>query len=743
MKKLLPILLMGTALFASEIEVRNIQFQNLNQLSELTAKEMIDLKVGDKLNIKSVNTSIKKLFEQGYFEDIKVEENNGSVTFVFVEKKVIASIEIDGFKENLEDKELYQYLGIKKGEIYTEKRLEEVKQKIKDDLASQGKIDSQVEITTKEFNDRSLAVKIAVNEGEEIIIKELNLVGAKNLDESDFENFVANKSREFMGWMFGRNDGKAKLQELPLDSQRIKGVYLKEGYIDADISDGIMEVDFSKYDAIVTYNIKEGTQYTLTKVSFNIDNPVIKEDMLKEDLKLKIGKIYNGKRMNDDLETIRNKVKDQGYAFANVFPQLVRVNDKEVEVNYTVQTGEKVYINDVIISGNVRTIDRVVRRDVFVAPGDLYSHSELEESRKSLKRTGYFDEVEIVEKKRDDLGNKVDIIVKIEEARTGSITLGGGYGTADGFSVITSLSDRNVFGSGIELKTQIDTSSTDRQFDVSMFNPRVSDSVYSLGANAYLREYESPTYESSTNGAGVTVGRKLTRYVTASVKTLGTIVDITDRYTGDNINETINYTKVSLIPSVNFNNTDNFLLPREGISANTSLEYAGVAGDLDFLKSYTKFSYFYGLEDLIDFDLIARYKAKLGYIIENEKKIPSTERFTLGGMATVRGYKSGSLYPKTDMINGEYTTTGGMETIIHSAELSMPLTKSDKLRFTWFYDYGMLGNDSFTEIQRSSTGFSFDWISPIGPIQLIFPHALDKKEGDKTTQFEFSLGKFF
>jgi outer membrane protein insertion porin family len=742
MKKLLPILLVGSSIVASATEIKSINFENLNQLSQVSAMELIDMQVGQELSIKKVNQSLKKLFEQGYFEDIQVFDDNGNIKFVFIEKKIIASVSVDGYKSSLKERELYDFLGLRKGEIFSQKKIEKVKQRIIDDLTRDGKVDSQVEVKIDEFNERSVAITFMVNEGEEIIIKELNLVGAKNLDDGDFDEFIANKARQFMGWMLGRNDGKARLDELPLDSARIKSVYAKEGYIDAQVSDGLMEVDFSKYEAVLTYKIDEGNQYTLKKVSFTIDNPLVKEDYLKEDLKLRIDKTYNGQTMSKDLETIRNRVKDLGYAYANVFPQFNRINDKEVEINYVVSSGEKVYINDVIISGNVRTIDRVIRRDVFLAPNDLYNYTEIEESRKALKRTGYFDEVEIIEKKREDLDNKIDIIVKIQEARTGSITLGGGYGTADGFSVTTSISDKNIFGSGIEVKAQVDTSSSDRQFDVSVFNPRIRDSKYSAGVNAYLREYESDTYDSTTNGLSVVGGRKLNRYTNASLRLTYTNVDVDDKYMEDNINESAQYSKISLIPGISFNNTDNYLLPREGIKASTSLEYAGIGGDLSFLKSYSKFNAYYGLKDLIDFDFIARYKAKVGYIIENDD-VPSNERYTLGGLSSVRGFKSGSLYPKSDIVNGYYTTTGGLQQAVNSIEFSIPITKSDKLRFTTFYDYGMLGEDNFTDIKRSSYGFSFDWVSPLGPLQFIFPQALDDKEGDSTTQFEFSLGRFF
>jgi outer membrane protein insertion porin family len=292
------------------------------------------------------------------------------------------------------------------------------------------------------------------------------------------------------------------------------------------------------------------------------------------------------------------------------------------------------------------------------------------------------------------------------------------------------------------LKAQIDTSSDDKTFDVSIANPRIRDSIYSASANAFLRKYNSDTYKSEIQGVGLNVGRKLSRYTVGGLNYNIKTVDVEDKTDDDDINESKSYLKSSIAPVISFNNTDNYLLPREGIKAKTTLEYAGIGGDLDFWKSYSTFNYYYGLEDLIDFDLIARYKSRLGYLIEGSTA-PSNERFTLGGLSSVRGYDSGSIYPKSNMVNGKYTTTGGTNTFVNSIELSLPLTKSDKLRFTTFYDYGMLGQDNFTDYKRSSVGMSLDWISPVGPIQLIFPRALDSKPGDKTSSFEFALGRFF
>jgi outer membrane protein insertion porin family len=430
---------------------------------------------------------------------------------------------------------------------------------------------------------------------------------------------------------------------------------------------------------------------------------------------------------------IKEAVGNYGYAFVQIAPDMKKNSDYTTDITYNIKLNDKVYINDVIIKGNQRTIDKVVRREVFLAPADLYNYRDLKDSKNALKRTGYFDSVVIKEEK---IGlNRLNLIVEISEARTGQIVVGAGYGSADGIGVNASLSDRNLFGSGISANINLDISKTKQTYSIKFSNPRLNDSDYSGSIYTYLRDYTSDAYQDNTQSTSVSIGKKLTRNISASVSVALKKTKQTDEDLTDDIDNNADYTKGSITPSISYNNTDDYFLPREGIEASTSLEYAGV-GDVSFLKSYTSVAGYYSTLDDFEWDIIFREKFNIAYIIE-DLEVPSSERLTMGGLSTVRGYKGGSLYPETD------TTTGGLKRAVNSLEVNVPLFPSAKMRLTFFYDYGFLGNDNFNELSRSSVGASIDWNSPLGPIQLIFPKAISPKDGDDTSSFEFTLGRRF
>ena len=736
MKRFLVLLLMSVlSVVASTI--KEIRFESLIHISSEVAKEMIKIKEGDELDIEKVDSSIKILFKQGYFKDIWVTEESGVLTFHFREKPVIAKVDITGFGSGKED-EVLEAINIHKGDIYDIKKIEAAKKQIIKYLEQEGFFDSIVEAKTEELNPGSLKLDLIVSKGENIIIKKINLCGAKKLDYDDFEPYIANKEKEFLGWLWGRNDGKLKVNELELDSFRIKDLYMKEGYLDATVSNPYLRAFYDGYFADLTYMINEGKVYRIRSIDIKLSEPVIKVQKLKEDMRVRVGKIFNIDKLRDDLKSIENKVADLGYAYVRVYPDIKKdKKNAKADIIINVIPGQKVYINEVRISGNTRTIDRVIRREMYLSAGDLYSYTDLKDSTNALRRTGYFDSVTITKKKVAD--NKIDLLVKVEEAHTGSIIGGIGYGSYDGLLLNASISDKNVFGSGIEVGLDLDYSSKTTKGSLYFANPRVFDSIYSLSGSIFNKTYELYEYDEDKKGLNLTVGRKFGRFIRGSISyelqqsELSNVSDTLDTELY-RIGKTI---KSSIIPSVSYNSTDDYFLPRSGILASASFEFAGLGGDEKFLKNYYSFSYFYGLEDIIDYDLILRYKAKLSLAVDNGY-LPVNEKFYMGGMRSVRGYKSGSLSPK----NSSGDLVGGNRMFANSVEASIPLIKSAKMRMLFFLDYGMIGEDSF-DINRAGTGTGIEWISPLGPIQLIYAFPIGSEEDDQTSSFEFTLGRRF
>ena len=740
MKKFIVFVLLLSS-FAYSAAIKEIQFNGLIHISQSIALESLPFSKGDQLNEEQITDSIHSFYKKNYFINISVRFENGVLIYFFTEKPLISRIDYAGYFDN-DDEQAREIIGLKKGNIYDTKKVKKAKNRIIEYLESEGYIDSVVEIKTERLSGNSIEVNFIINRGKEIEIEKLNFYGRKGISRDDLEDQVANQEAQSFAWWFGRHYGEMKKTDLKYDSLRLKEYYMKEGYLDAVVDKPLVIIDFDRYKARMSYNIKEGMRYKVKSIDIAQEEEIVKKSILKEALHLEADDMFNVKKMRSDISKIKNLVADRGYAFAKVYPDLDKdAKNGLVSITYHIDYGKKVYINDVIISGNDRTLDRIIRREIYLAPTDLYTYTDFSDSKKALGRTGYF-ESQTIELKRVD-SSHVDILVKVKEAQTGTLQLGGGYGSYAGFMVDASVSDLNIFGSGINMAFSVSKSDVGKNVNISISNPRFNDSLYSLSWNLFKSEFDYPGYSTNQDGFGTTLGKRLNRELSASLgyKYLNSeYSDIGENNAISYVGFTTDpYTKSSVILGLSYNSTDNYYVPREGIVANTKLEYAGAGGVAQFNKSFSQFSVYFGLMDYINSDIILRFKSRLG-LIEQKDFLPVEDKFYMGGVRSVRGYNSYSLSPRGGSSN---ISTGGKKTSSGSVEASFPLVPKSKLRLAIFYDYGIIGQDKIDEIQRSSTGFAIEWFSPMGPLQLIFARPLDKEVGDRTSTFEFTLGQRF
>ena len=751
MKNKVVLFSLACAAALSADTIKSIEFQDVNKLSPQILNETLSMKVGDEFNKNKLNDALLKFYKYGYFDDISVSSANGNLKFIFKEKPSIASVDIKGYKSRTEDLDSVRTaMNLKKGAMYTEKRVKEAKEKLLTMLESEGYINSVVETEIEHINDKSLKVTFNVNKGDEIIIKKANYHGANKLEQDDFDHVTANKEIEFASWWFGQNDGEVKIDQLKYDSKRINELYFEKGYLDAQVKEPFLDVDFASNQAKLDFFIKEGEKYTTNGIKIYLDASIVDPETIYPELKLIIGNTFNIKKLRADQEYIRTQVADKGYAFVDVKFDLIKdEKTQKVDVVYNVIPGKKVYINDVKISGNTKTLDRVIRRDVYLGPGDLYNLSDFKSSTNKLKRSRFFENVVIEEKRISD--TKLDIIVKVTEAATGSLMLGGGYGSYDKLMVNGSITEVNMFGSGLGLGLSADLSARSSRFELSLKNPAINDSDYNGEIEIHNSESEinRSVYESTINtkGFSVALGKQLFRDFYAGARYRLDYIEEDYDYSSDfledrdptrAIYETQDYISSSITPYVNFDNTDDYYFPREGIKLGTSLEYAGVGGDSKYIKSTSYGKYFYSLENLAELDWVFRLKTQVKVLVDNGQ-INQGDSLYLGGAKTLRGYKSYA-FPSNE---SGYKTEPYKNLWANSLEMSFPLVPSAKMRWGVFYDYGMIGQDTFNDIQRSGTGALLEWISPMGPLQLIFAKALDNEPGDDTSSFEFSLGSSF
>ena len=754
--------------------VKSIKIENLTYMSEALAKEITKLKENERLDEAELDRAILDLYKQGYFKDVYATLEDGELVFIVEEKPAVASVEIKGYGSQSEKDTIYGQLGLKKGETYDEFKLEKALGNLKQILEQKGYYGSVVEPELKELNDgRAVAITLNVNRGNTITIEKSYYEGAKSLKKRKIEALSANRQRDFMGWLWGLNDGKLVLNELELDPLRVQDSFMRHGFLDALVSNPLLSVNMTNRKAKLYYTVTEGIQYKVKDIEFIIDDEhkdLIADKELRKDLATKVGEIVNIQNLRDDAQLTKLRVADLGYAYVSVLPDVKKDSEKgEAVVVYRIDFGKKVRINDVLITGNTRTGDRIIRREVLIAPGDTYSLGKIRESEIALKRIGYFEKVVIEEKRVSD--DSMDLVVNVTEGRTGELTFGIGYGSFYGLMVNASVNERNLFGSGFGASLYANVSfggdfsrfrgggsfftATQQAVNLSLTNPRVLDSKWSLSLNIYYSYFLNYVYTQQSVGGGFTVGRLLTPTLRFNVgydinKT--DTFDFFDLYTGKPAPEYEKYyntnmwkrnyigwsnapIKSSLTPSLVFDNTDDYYFPKNGNSTSVSLNIAGLGGDVYYTKLYAKTGFYFDLSKYIKLDFIARIKAQVGYLFRYSENhfLPLNDTFYMGGIGTIRGYSSYSITP----LDPDGLRVGGDGILTSSFELSYGLIPSAKMRVSLYVDYGILTyrgssgaanfkqygtfSGPFSILQRGAAGLAIEWVSPMGPLVLVFP----------------------
>ena len=711
--------------------VENINFKGLIHISPVTAKSIIDIHQGDEFNIAKVDKSIKNLYKSGYFKWIKADYTDNNLTFICQEKPIISRIEFENLSTDLKKILKDQDILPKKGEIYKKESFEKLKQFIEQYYVAKKYFNTYINVEKKYITPTKLYIKVVIVKGKNVDITNVNFYGRKKVDKSDLIDVSENQPRTFFSWVPFFNSGELNVFKLPEDRNNIQNYYFNLGYMDAKVSMPLAKANLDDYKATIDYKIYEGKRYIVKKVS--IDYPKnIKVKLPK--FELKKDKYFNISALREDLKNIKHAFQNEGYAYAKVFPQITKKKNFAF-ITYKVIPGEIVYIRNVTISGNTTTLDRVIRRNIFIAPGDKYSYQDIIDSKYALQRTGYLKNVKIEEKKVSN--NKIDLNVKVEEGLSGSLRAGISYGSYSKIGFNIALTEKNVFGSGQTVTTSADISSKSTDYRLSLYNPRVLDSKYSLNTSIFDSKFDGISYTSKKRGFTFGVGRMLSRYLRANVTYGFTKIKLTD-YDEDLNDIKPNSTKSAITTSINYNSTDSYYFPTLGIKSWASVEFAGVGGDEKFIKTLAGFKYFYPLKnDVYKTYAVLKYRIKVG-MIQNNGYLPINEKFYLGGIGSVRGFGDYSISPKD--ANGNYI--GGKYELITGPEISTPLNKKINLWASAFVDYGAVGETSLN-ITKASTGVAIDWVTPVGPLSFVYSKAIKKDNGDDLRRFDFSIGTSF
>ena len=757
----LAAILAAQPVFAAEpFVVKDIRVEGIQRTEAGTVFSYLPVKVGDTMTDEKTAAAIKALYATGFFKDVRLEARDGVVIVTVEERPSIAKITLTGIKEFSQDdlKKGLKDTGLAEGRVLDRSLLDKAEQELQRQYFNRGKYAVEIKSTLTPLERNRVAVQFDVVEGQSAKIQQINIVGNHAFKEKELLKQFTSTTPGWLTW-YTKNDQYSKTR-LAGDIEALRSFYLNRGYLEFNVDSTQVSISPDKQGIYITVNVTEGPQYRVSDVKL-AGQMLVPEAELKKLVTIKPGEVFARDRLTETTKAIGDRLGNDGYAFANVnaVPDL----DKEkhtVAFTLFVDPGRRVYVNRVNVSGNTKTRDEVVRREVRQMEGAYYDAAKINLSRDRLNRLGYFNEVNIETPAVQGTTDQVDVNVGVTEKSTGSIMVGAGFSSSEGLVLSGSVSQNNVFGTGNRLSAQINSGSVNKVYALSFTNPYYTIDGVSLGYDLYRRDLDATSlssvspYKTSTIGAGARLGLPINErdFITFGLTYEQTAITTT----ADSPVQYLNFVNTfgSNNDTLRFDTSwardtrNSYLFPTKGLLQRVAAEVGTPVGSLQYYKLTFQHQQYFPLGR--NFTLMLNGELGYGDGLSG-KPLPFFKNFYAGGNSSVRGFKNGTLGPKD--INGD--ALGGNERIVGNAELFFPLpgVKDDQsLRMSVFVDTGAsfgpfdVNNQyqsfSFGDL-RYSAGLAVLWVSPLGPLKFSLAQPLVKKTGDKAEVFQFTLGNVF
>ncbi|MFC1889733.1 outer membrane protein assembly factor BamA [Thermodesulfobacteriota bacterium] len=713
---------------------------------------LIDLPLGPGMILSrdAVTGAIVHLMKKGYFSNVQVDartvEGGVALTLIVTEHPMIREIEVKGCDE-IKEEEIREFLDLEARQFLDMREVKKNAELIRTLYTNKGFFSADVRYEIEEEpKNNQVIVTFRITENKEIRIRKITFIGNRVFDEKALKKQIETKEKGIFSFISKAGEYKEALLES--DIARLTVHYLNNGYLNIDISDPeVMLTDRGIYVAILVH---EGDQYSVGDVKIENADPEAIEALSKK-MGVAIGDIFSREKLQNDMTLLTEHYSEQGYAFAEVKPRF-HLNDEEDLVNLVLDLdrGERVRIEEISISGNTRTRDKVVRRELVITEGDLYSDSGLKRSRGEVYRLGFFEKVDF-NIERGSAPDKIRLNIDIEEGQTGSINGGVGFSSMDKFIVQGSVAQKNLFGLGQELSLSVQWGGTQKNFSLSFTEPWLFDIPLSAGIDLYRTERNYTDFSRDSLGGTLRFGYPIYKnkvFLYMALKHERTNVSDVSYYS--NIYSDFDQNKSitnSVTWTVVYNTLNHRFDPSSGFLNRVSLEYADrfLSGENAFIKLNTDSRLYIPLYKGIVFYLRGRLGHAQGI---RDRKLPLFERYFVGGIYSVRGFDTFDLGPRAPytghtLIWDNSQHVGGNKQIIFNGELIFPIVPSVKLKGFLFFDAGNAYHEdedlSFQEI-RMSYGFGFKWQSPMGPLILAVGYPIDRKPGEDPSEIQFSIG---
>jgi len=747
--------------------INEINFIGLNNTSKNTLLKEIPLEIGDEYTESSSNTIIQSLFQTGLFSDISITNNEGTINITLVENPTIKYFNFNldsgpGFSNWLKgekmlistellDEEL-EDSALSTGNTYTQNKLDDFVLILENKYSESGYYNVIITKNVSIDSQNRAGIELDIKQGERVKIDEFKISGTDKISEEHLLRLFKIGEADMALINYFTNKDLFTETEFAQGIDLMTNKYFDSGYLDFKILNIESKLDDNKEKISINISVSEGIQYQLGKISFDGELGVLNIEDLNSAISMNEGDIFNRNLVIKDIQILTDMFADKGYAFVNINPITSELLNL-VNINFNVSLNKKVYINRIIISGNTRTQDEVVRREIGVSEGGLYSRSVLRNSLKKLRRLGYFSDVQISTSEVKGMPDKIDIVFSVEETQTGSVSFSISHSNNYGVSFGAGIEEKNIFGSGNTLNANLNISESYNRISFYFMNPNYNDEGHSVSIGAFKSEINDDdvaenSYEIDTLGFSFGYGIPLSNdtRINTELEYSENEVKCSSLFSGsgyessqcsvkdnDEFKANVSWTR---------NTLNNYLYPTEGVKNSLSGGISLPFGDYRYFNINADHKSYKPISDTVTLKLTSNLNLSKGY---NGKELPFYKRNFGGGSGSVRGFGNktlGPLYP-----NGK--AKGGEIAILGSANLITPaffFDNNEKMRMSAFLDAGNIfeksSNIELSNI-RISAGLGFAYLSPIGSIGAFISTPILKKDGDTIEDFGFSLGTGF
>jgi outer membrane protein insertion porin family len=745
--------LMRSAFAFDAFEVKDIKLEGLQRISVGTVFNYLPIKPGDNIGEAEVKNAIRVLFTTGFFKDIQIEREEDVLVVFVAERAAINDIKFEGNdaipKEQLEA--ALKQNGLIKGQVFNRSILEGLEQELQRQYYSLGKYNIKIEVIQTQLERNRIDITIKMAEGESAEIYQVNIVGNKTFSTDKLISQLSLADPSFFG---SRNSYKK--QQLAADLENLKSYYLDRGYLNFSIESTQISLGPQKESVYITINLKEGKLFTVSDVKLAGDL-ILPREKLNELISVQAKDIFSRREVIDSTKRISDILAENGYAFANVnmVPE-VDEDKSTLGLTFFVDPGRRIYVNRVNITGNTKTQDKVIRRELRQLEGDWLSTINVARSKTRLDRLGFFEAVSVDTARLPGTADQVNLNYNVVEKATGSLQAGLGYSDAQGVIVNLAVTQDNLLGTGQRVGLSLDNSSVTKQFSFNFSDPYYTEEGVSRGISLTYRTVDAAAaeisnYSTDSYGASLYYGVPLSEYTNyrwgvkfdsteITTSTTGTSQNILDFISAKGkLNKTF-----QLFASWTYDSRDRTIFATRGALTSLGGEIAVPGSDLEYYKAdFRQLNYL-----AVSKQVTLATNLNLGYgkSFTAENGFPPYENYFAGGSYSVRGYDSNSIGPRDSVTNDPI---GGKVKVVGNVDLILPnpfTEKSSSTRVSLFLDAGSVFTDESTinnEQFRYTTGLAFIWITPVGAMRFNFAKPLNEKLGDSTRSFQFSLGSPF